>query len=102
MRLKEGVKVSGIKPETILAMLVTERVFQKYGSELIITSICDGKHSPNSLHYSGLAFDARTRDIEQAQRLPLTEDVSDALGDEFDVVLEATHLHVEFDPDGPR
>lgn len=98
MRLKSGVRVNGIKPETILAMLITERVFQRHGAELTITSLLDGKHSPNSLHYRGFAFDARTRDIEQAKRPELRDAVSEALGNEFDVVLEETHLHVEFDP----
>lgn len=98
MKRKEGTRISGISPEIVLALILTERVFQRFGAELVITSITDGTHSANSLHYKGLAFDARTRDIEKSKLKDLAEQVHAALGDEFDVVLEDDHLHVELDP----
>lgn len=98
MKRKEGTKLSGITSEIVLALLLTERVYQKFGAELVITSLNDGKHLTASLHYSGKAFDARTRDIEPDKRKDLAEAVHEALGNEFDVVLESDHLHVEFQP----
>jgi hypothetical protein len=68
--------------------------------ELVITSVTDGKHSPNSLHYVGYAFDMRTRDLSQVDKKNLAVDLREALGQEFDVVVEKTHIHVEFQPKG--
>ena len=79
-------------------MMLAESVFKKYSADLVITSVSNGKHMPTSRHYGGYAFDARTRDIMPTELKELTEDVSEALGNEFDVVLEVDHLHVEFDP----
>jgi hypothetical protein len=99
MFLKAGVKVNGIQPEIIMAMLITEQVFKDAGRTLTITSITDGKHSRNSLHYAGLAFDVRTWNMTVDQKHEIARKIADALGDEFDVVVEDTHIHIEFDPD---
>jgi len=70
-----------------------------YGQyDCVITSASDGKHGPNSLHYSGQALDLRTRHIH-GQGLQLVVDkLREALGSQFDVVLESDHIHLEFDP----
>jgi len=100
MIIKKGVNVNGVQPETIVGMLLTREVLKKAGIDMVVTSITDGKHRANSLHYAGLAFDIRTwemptREMQEtiAQRLRV------ALGDEWDVVIEETHIHIEFDPE---
>ena len=98
MDLKPGVRISGIRPELVLALILIEPVAYKFNTQLTITSISDGKHGANSLHYKGLAVDIRTRNIEAERRKKFTDAVHAAIGDEFDVVLESDHLHVEFDP----
>lgn len=95
---KPGVKVGGISPEMSLAFSVVASVFQSYGLSCIVTSGLDGKHSTNSLHYSGRALDFRTRHVSPGVLFQLVHNVKEALGPEFDVVNESTHLHVEFDP----
>lgn len=69
------------------------------GRAAYITSARDGKHSQQSLHYAGRAIDLRTRDLTQQQRWALQRALADALGEDYDVILEETHLHVELDPD---
>ena len=64
MKLKHSVKLNGIKPEIIIAMIIADGVYQAYDSELVITSVCDGKHGKGSLHYPGLAFDCRIRNLD--------------------------------------
>lgn len=93
--LKQGVRVAGIRPEIALAIQVADGVWERQGSELVVTSITDGKHSPTSLHYSGAAADFRIWNID-AQRAK--EDLKDALGGDYDVVLEKDHIHCEFQP----
>ncbi len=73
-------------------------VAEAMGGSAIITSACEGEHGPGSLHPLGLAVDFRIRHIPNEERPALAYAVSEALGDDFDVVLEATHLHVEHDP----
>jgi hypothetical protein len=42
----------------------------------------------------------RTRDLSQVDKKNLAVDLREALGQEFDVVVEKTHIHVEFQPKG--
>jgi len=98
MTFKNGVKINGVKPEVSLALIVANDVFKSHGYDMIVTSITDGKHSPTSLHYVGFAFDLRNRHIETLKETVLIQkDLREALTDEFDVILEKDHFHIEFD-----
>jgi hypothetical protein len=98
MKLKEGVKLSGIQPQTVLAMQIVNSIYNKHLAELVITSVSDGLHKQDSKHYKGMGFDCRTHALRTRTRFDLAYDIRDALGDDFDVVLEKDHLHVEYDP----
>jgi hypothetical protein len=90
----------GVQAAMARAAIVVARMYRQRGFTAIITSGVDGTHSAKSLHYQGLALDFRTRTVPVAARQPLRDAIADALGSDFDVVLEKDHLHVEFDPDG--
>lgn len=70
----------------------------------VITSANDGTHMQGSLHYTGLAVDLRTRDLAPATIALLAAKLRARLnGNEntnlpYQVVLETTHVHVEYDP----
>jgi hypothetical protein len=104
MQFKQGVKLAGVKPEIIIAIFRLDSLFKSLNIPLIITSLTDGKHSVNSLHYKGLAVDLRTKHIQDVEvKKSLVNEIKSALGEEFDVVLEnlgkeQEHIHVEFDP----
>lgn len=100
MKLKKGVKLTGIKPEIVLACFVVDEIYRDHGRPegVTITSICDGKHMPNSKHYTGEAIDTRTRYFNRSKQKELTQDIKDQLGAEFDIVLERDHIHIEHDP----
>lgn len=100
MRLKEGVRAAGMRPEIALAASIADAVYRSHGYDLVITSLLDGKHSATSLHYSGAAMDLRTRHLKAGDADAIVTDLSDALGQDYDVVLESDHIHVEFQP-GP-
>lgn len=97
MILKPGVKFDGVQPETLKAMAEADVIFKPYG-EVVVTSLLDGTHSPNSLHYSGYAFDLRTRHMAHDQIAAASKDLHERLGPDYDVVVEGDHLHVEYDP----
>ena len=97
MRLKRGVKLRGLTPACLLAMMVAEGLYKENGYRLTITSVCEGKHSRGSLHYVGQAFDCRIRLAADAPQM-LRDELKRRLGSEFDVVLESDHIHVEYQP----
>ena len=79
---------------------------QEFG-ELVVTSGSEkrARHGNGSLHYAGCAVDTRTRNgPEVAQFNGITRVVTDfciALGiprNWVDVVLEANHIHTEYQP----
>lgn len=103
MRLKRGVKLNGMSPQILLAIVIAAPIFSKYQKrELVITSVTDSKHGRGSKHFIGNAVDLRTRTLDkapsQANARLVTNDLVVALGAEFDVVLEKDHIHVEWDP----
>lgn len=70
------------------------RVAQLYiskGKDLFVTSIREGGHGWGSLHYIGLAFDFRREGVR-------IKEIKDALGPNWDVVDERSHVHCEYDP----
>lgn len=96
---KKGVKVFGIRPEATLAIQVAALVFHSYGYPCVVTSVVDGSHSLTSLHYSGAAVDLRIRHIQVAAQVrEIVGHLKESLTDEYDVVLEETHIHIEFQP----
>jgi hypothetical protein len=72
------------------------------GKVPVMTSARDGKHSETSLHYKGLAFDLRTRDMTLAkakEMWTLLRLLLEPRG--FDVVDEIetkSHIHIEYQP----
>jgi len=101
MRFKsgdKGPKISGVRAEIAFIMPVIAKVFADINQECVITSVTDGAHSYGSLHYSGAAVDIRTRHLSEGQKRAVHSRIKSALNSEYDVVLEKTHIHIEFQP----
>lgn len=96
--IKPGVDLTLLRPQMALATQTLASALQQFGCDLMITSGSDGEHIRMSKHYSGEALDYRTNTIPVENLSFIVDMVSDALGSQFDVVLEPDHLHVEFDP----
>lgn len=96
--VKTPVRLNGVQPPMLFGAQIVAGVYGKLGGyDAIITAATDGKHAAGSLHYCGLALDFRTRHVPAELREKLLAEVKAALGPEFDVILEETHLHVEYD-----
>mgnify|MGYP001568085421 CR=1 FL=1 len=78
--------------------MVLEGQYEKAGYPLVITALTDGKHMEGSLHYKGQAADLRTRDIATPVLNLIVKNAKEALGKDYDVVLEGDHVHLEYDP----
>ena len=101
MNLKPGVKLKDLQPQTVVAMVVVDSIYKAHDTECVITSCNDSTHKSDSFHYRGLAIDVRTRNYFEDKQA-LRDEIAEALGEEFDVLLESVgteseHLHIEYD-----
>jgi len=95
MLIKAGVDISRLKRDVRRALGRVNRVFSNLDRELIVTSTFEGNHSAGSLHYSDDAFDVRYPDPPVDEIIHL---IRIALGPDYDVVEEKSHIHIERDP----
>lgn len=104
MKLKNGVILAGLDIRMRPALIAADKIWKKYGQELVITAGLDGAHSAGSLHYYGRALDMRInyydKDgvLQQFNKVMAADELDHELGPDFDVVLHTTHIHVEYDP----
>jgi hypothetical protein len=116
MRVKPGVVFYRISAKMERALEIIDEIsWATISREAHVTSCRDGNHSANSLHYfrhdrkSHGAVDLRTwrGHTNPLQMLPgekrtyanaIRQGLQDEFPNEFDVVVEATHIHVEHDP----
>ena len=87
-----------IRIESILHIL--DAISEEHlGRAVIITAGREGLHSKTSLHYQGRAVDIRTNDIpSKGQIIAYCEEIRRTLGEGYDVVMESSHIHIEWDP----
>ena len=95
MKIKEGVIMAGLQLEMRPVLKAADRLWKQYGQELVVTSALDGTHSAGSLHYYGLALDFRTRYFVNGVAYEISEVLQEALGPDFRVLYEGTHIHVQ-------
>ncbi len=97
IHLKKGVRLHGIKPELVLALVIADQVYTKMGHDLVITSVIDGEHGRASIHWVGGAVDIR---LPGDQGIAARNRIARRIGQDFDVVLEGNHIHIEWQPKG--
>lgn len=112
---KEGVALKRPTIEVIYGMAIADRVaIRLFGKPATVTAINDGRHSTGSLHYNdpdypadqdpeAYAFDVRTVHsswgLQPKQIKQYSRELQRSLGPHWDVVIERTHIHCEFDPE---
>lgn len=107
LRMKPEVRLALLKPQTLLGIFVVENAFRQLGKDCLITSVNDGGHMEGSKHYTGYAFDFRTKSLpDLATKNALIANIKASLPEaEYDVLLEYPggyneHGHCEYDPNG--
>lgn len=96
MQIKKGVRLQGLKPEMVVAIMVANGVFREKAEVMRLTSVTDGAHMAGSLHHVGLAVDIGLPRFNAVE--PIMASLKELLGAEFDIVLEPSHIHMEYDP----
>jgi hypothetical protein len=111
MVIKKGVDVRFLCKQITHKLFNIESIFKYHAPDpyvFTITSGADGKHRENSKHYTFEAIDCRVwyyditgiEFIDRDVLEKIVHELSHFLGDDFDVVLENTHIHIEYDPEG--
>lgn len=97
MKRKKGVRIGGVQPEMVVAMLLVEPVLDSYNQEMVLTEITGGMHSETSRHYSGFAIDVRTWQLQEDDTVEdCAAKIREALGCEYKVIVHETHIHIQF------
>jgi hypothetical protein len=101
MRIKEGASLQNLRMPMRKVLVAAEKIWQKYGQELVVTSGTDGEHSAGSLHYYGYALDFRTRYFTDEEKSLIGEELRNELIqcgvlDPYRVIIHKTHIHVEW------
>ena len=95
MLIKAGVDISWLRPEIRKKLQeIASIVWACDKQELVITSTYEGNHGESSLHYANLAVELR-RELGTTYSF---QEIKRALGDDYDVILYASHIHIEYDP----
>ena len=101
LQFKEGVKLTITKAVNELLQAGVE-AFALVKKPCVVTSGCDGQHQVNSKHYTNEAIDLRTFHLQGNELDTVVQALKRTLGQDFDVVVEASHLHLEHDPKGMK
>ena len=96
LRLARNVRMQGIRPELLLALMILSDLCSWSGTVVVVTHILDGKHMYNSLHYTGAAIDFVI--VIELDRVVWVEELRSRLGEAYDVIDEGDHIHVEYQP----
>lgn len=95
MLIKGGVDISRLLPAIRKKLTIIERIVYKITRvELVITSTYEGTHSAGSFHYSDEAVDIRRANKPDV----VVQELRRELGPDYDVVLQNSHIHIEYDP----
>lgn len=104
LRIGSNCRIFGLRPEVVLAIALITPLFIKHEAEGTLSHAMDGKHSTNSLHYSGNAVDITfSSAVAHHIKLVILQSIQWMLGSDFDVLMEDTgkaneHIHIEFQP----
>jgi len=95
MLIKAGVDISRLRrPIRRILGKVAFIVWAIEGQELVIVSTYEGNHGEGSLHYCDEAVDIRSWEKPRKVR----DKIKGELGDDYDVIFEGNHIHIEYDP----
>ncbi len=112
MTLLPGVRIVGLKPEILLAMVIVDGIYRHYGLPCDIKSVVDGNHSGGpyhtSSHYGGTSFDVAIPSASLFTSISSTpQELFDIivahLGSEYFASLNSagSHIHISYMPQQP-
>lgn len=97
LNLKPSVVFKRITKQQLKMLQTALDVWTFFGFTPTVTSANDSKHRTNSLHYTDLALDFRTKDLPPGVAGGIASQLQTSLGLGYDVVMEKDHIHTEYD-----
>ena len=99
IEIKEGVLFKQLNLHFVAFIEVVIHAWDLFAPSVIpvITSANDGKHMDGSFHYKNLAWDLRTKNLAAGKVEEIAHMLRVNLGSDWDIVVESTHLHCEYD-----
>jgi len=95
--IKDGVRFVSGPAAMAIAYPIIKDIYEEVGFDCGLTGGIE-QHEPPSKHVTGGAHDFRIRHLPDGVDQDIASMIQEQLGDGFDVVLESTHIHVEYDP----
>jgi hypothetical protein len=96
MILKKCVTLINMKPQMLIALMVSNQIFSDQGFTMFVKAVCNNEHASDSLHYNGLAVDISTLAIHKNMVEKMANAIRDALTGEFNVFVEVDNIHIEY------
>ncbi len=88
----------GVTPKNLVIAAAAANANQGLGFDIVITSGTDSQHMVGSKHYTGEALDFRSQGVDKDALNLWVERVTERLGQDYQVIREADHVHIEWDP----
>lgn len=96
-KLKALVRPEGVGSEILLAIWISEKVYQELGAtQFCITSLSDGRHKAGSKHHCGKAVDLRIWTLPKDKWEQAAKIIQHRLGATYFVLLESNHIHIQY------
>jgi hypothetical protein len=103
-RKDDSISFVGLHISMRKVLKVGEAIYAKHNQDLVVTAGTEAFsgnnliHSAGSLHPFGRALDFRHRFFTLEEKLKVSVELKDKLGEDYDVVLHGSHFHIEYDP----
>ena len=97
LRFQPNVRIGYFSPQAGAVLEAASRWSLGSGVDVDVNHAADGEHSPTSLHPFDCAWDLDTAGDRRADTESLYNYLRVWLPAGYDVVLEGTHVHVEWD-----
>ena len=97
VKFKTGVVLHLLRQPIVDLLNFLAKIAKEIQTNIIITSMNDGKHREGSFHYINLAVDIRIWNLPSFRTAENLTNLIRGLHENYDVILEKNHIHVEWD-----